>query len=116
MGNPAQHSGDESGARNVTIGGDAASNLIVSGSGNTIFVNAAQFMQTPEARRRLRMLAVLAAPIANQRGDGPPDGKLLNVWAEWERLRQATNLAYDRLARKGAPWAFVRLVPPTADE
>jgi hypothetical protein len=80
-----------------------------------IVVSAAEFAREPRARGYLRMLAVLASPIANTRGDGPPTGRSLDVWSEWERLRQATDRARDVVNETGAPWAVVRLVPPTAD-
>ncbi len=80
-----------------------------------IVVSAAEFAGEPRARHYLRMLAVLAAPVTNARGDGPPDGRSLNVWGEWERLRQATEHAHDVVDERGAPWAVVRLAPPTAE-
>jgi hypothetical protein len=80
-----------------------------------IVVSAAEFAREPRARRYLRLLAVLAAPVANARGDGPTEGRSLDVWGEWERLRQATDRARDVVNETGAPWAVVRLVPPTAE-
>lgn len=80
-----------------------------------VVISAAEFAREPRARRYLRMLAVLASPIANARGDGPPDGRSLDVWSEWEQLRQATERARDVVDETGAPWAVVRLVPPSAE-
>lgn len=80
-----------------------------------VVVNAAEFASEERARSYLRMLAVLSAPVANECGDDRPDGRVLDVWGEWERLRQATDQARDPVSGQGAPWAVVRLVPPTAE-
>jgi len=80
-----------------------------------IVVNAEEFARRPDTRHYLRMLAVLAAPIANADGSGPPEGRALDLWGEWERLRAATERARDPVDEKGAPWAVVRLVPPSSD-
>ena len=88
--------------------------LIVTGSGNVITVPAAGFLRDERARHHLRMLAVLAAPVANRVGHGPPDGPPLDVWGEWERLRGAVEAA-DPVTQGAAAWAVVRLAGPTAE-
>lgn len=64
-------------------------------------------------RHRLRMLAVLAAPVAGAKG-GRPIGQPLDVWGEWERLRAAIGVR-DALDGGGVPWAVARLTPATAE-
>ena len=97
----------------VHAGGAILSSLIVAGSGNTITIGAAEFVRTAQARHYLRMLAVIAAPVANAAGD-PPDGPPLDVWGEWERLRGAVEAA-DPVTRGAAAWAVVRLAAPSAE-
>jgi hypothetical protein len=80
-----------------------------------IVVNAAEFAREPRARAYLRLLAVLATPLSNTAGDGPPAGRPLDVWGEWERLSEAAGRARDVVGGRGVAWAMVRLAPPTAD-
>ena len=81
---------------------------------NVTNIAAAAFAASEQARRYLRMLAVIAAPVANGAGDGPPGGPPLDVWGEWERLRGAIE-GGDPVTRAAAPWAVVRLAEPTAE-
>ncbi|MBK9712490.1 MAG: CHAT domain-containing protein [Kouleothrix sp.] len=81
---------------------------------NVVF-DAAGFAGEPRARAYLRLLAVLATPLSDARGDGPPTGRPLDVWGEWERLQEATGRARDAVGGRGVPWAMVRLAPPTPD-
>ncbi len=67
----------------------------------------------PSPARYLRALAVVAAPVRNRLGDGPPAGAPLDVWGRWSRLEQAIRSASDPVTGAGAPWALVRLHPPT---
>jgi len=62
-------------------------------------------------RHRLRLLAVLAAPVCNETGDDPPS-QPLDVWGEWERLKLAASIR-DPESRRGVPWSLYRLAPPT---
>jgi CHAT domain len=80
-----------------------------------IVLNAAEFAGAPQARSYLRLLAVLATPLSNARGDGPPLGRPLDVWGEWERLSEAATRVRDPVGGQGAPWAMVRLAPPADD-
>lgn len=66
-----------------------------------------------EPGRYLRALAVVAAPVRNMYGDGPPDGAPLDVWGRWSTLEGAIRSASDAVTGTGAPWALVRLNPPT---
>ena len=81
---------------------------------NVTYASAAGFAGSEQARGYLRMLAVIAAPVANRGGNGPSDGPPLDVWGEWERLRGAFEGA-DPVTRAAAPWAVVRLAEPTAE-
>lgn len=63
-------------------------------------------------RHHLRMLVVLATPIASAKG-GPPNGAPLDFWGEWERLAEGLG-ARDAIDGGAAPWAAGRLAPPTA--
>jgi len=69
----------------------------------------------PAPVRYLRALAVVAAPVRNVRGDGPPGGVPLDVWGRWTKLEQAIRSASDPVTGAGAPWALVRLHPPTRE-
>ncbi len=61
-----------------------------------IVYNAAEFAGARRVRSYLRLLAVLATPLSNARGDGPPLGRPLDVWGEWERLSDAAARARPR--------------------
>ena len=99
----------------VTIGGDATANVIISGSGNVVYAGARDMPRWPQFSRYLRMLAVIASPVANPAGDGDPDGATLDVWGEWERLCNAVSSAHDAVAGRTAAWAIVRLTPPSLE-
>ena len=77
--------------------------------------SAAEFANQPASRSYLRMLALLATPLANAADNGPPIGRPLDVWGEWERLVAAARAARDPVSGVGAPWAIVRLAPPTVE-
>lgn len=64
----------------------------------------------------LRMLAVLASPIANAAGDRPPEHPTLDGEGEWERLCQAAKTIIDPVNNSTAPWAIVRLDPPNVEK
>ena len=79
---------------------------------------AAQFVTGPDAFRYVRMLAVLPAPVANEKGNGPPDSQVLEIggiWSEWQIFSKAIEHSYDKIGGKSAAWAVVRLVPPTPE-
>jgi len=69
----------------------------------------------PSPGRYLRALAVVAAPVRNEQCDGPPGGVPLDVWGRWSKLEQAIRSASDPVTGAGAPWALVRLHPPTRE-
>ena len=52
--------------------GSILNSLIVTGSGNAIYISAEAFARSPEACNYLRMLAVIAAPAAAADGVNPP--------------------------------------------
>lgn len=83
----------------------------ISGNNTDVF-NAGQFAKASKARNYLRMLVVLAAPIASK-SDDRHQNHPLDVQREWEQLRRATDRAHDPGNSISAPWAVVRLVPPT---
>ncbi|MCX6033317.1 MAG: C25 family cysteine peptidase [Chloroflexi bacterium] len=89
--------------------------LIVTGSGNDIHISAEAFARSPEARNYLRMLAVIAAPVAAADGVNTPLSPPLDVWGEWERLRAALDGPTDPVAGEAAAWAVVRLAEPTIE-
>ncbi|NUQ39316.1 MAG: tetratricopeptide repeat protein, partial [Caldilineales bacterium] len=72
--------------------------------------------QAPAAAEsgHLRLLALIASPLSNAAGDGPPQGQQLDVWGEWERLRQSIAAAHDPVNRRAAPWEVIRQAPSTA--
>ena len=91
------------------------SSLIVTGSGNTIHISAEAFARSPEARNYLRMLVVIAAPVAAADGVTTPLSPPLDVWGEWERLCAGLDGPIDPVAGKAAAWAVVRLAEPTPE-
>jgi CHAT domain-containing protein len=62
----------------------------------------------------LRLLAVVSAPVVGATVDDPPPAPL-NLWLEWHTLEQAIQGAWDEVSGQGAPWAVIRLNPPTSD-
>ncbi len=76
----------------------------------TITVDTGAFQATREARERLRMLALLPAPVADAKGDKPPQHAHLDLLGEWQRLHSALEWWGAR-----APWAVARLWPPTLE-
>ena len=93
------------------IGGDVACSTIIAGPVH-IHWTAATAPTRPEFRRLLRMLAVVAAPVVGFTEADPPPAPL-DLWAEWRRLEEAVRSAGDVVRDQGAPWAVVRLNPPT---
>ena len=82
------------------------------GTGHIYVGTAAEAPRRPEFRRYLRMLAVVAAPVVGATVDDPPPVSL-DLWAEWRRLEEAACGAWDEVRGQGAPWAIIRLNPPT---
>ena len=66
--------------------------------------NIVQQAQAARERQPLRVLAVIAAPVAGQRENDPPPASLSGR-AEWKALRASTKIA---------PMLLARLRPPTA--
>ena len=87
-------------ANEVNIGGDAVGRDKIINITN----NIAQQAQAVRERQPLRVLAVIAAPVAGQREADPPPASLSGR-AEWKALRAAT---------KVTPMLLARLRPPTA--
>jgi hypothetical protein len=85
---------------NTSIGGD------VVGHDKIIHItnNIVQQAQAAKERQPLRVLAVIAAPVAGQRESDPPPASLSGR-AEWKALRAST---------KVTPMLLARLRPPTA--
>ena len=87
-------------ANEVNIGGDAVGRDKIINITN----NIAQQAQAVKERQPLRVLALIAAPVAGQREADPPPASLSGR-AEWKALRAAT---------KVTPMLLARLRPPTA--
>ena len=87
-------------ANDMTIGGDAVGRDKIINITNHI----AQQAQAAKERQPLRVLAVIAAPVAGQREVDPPPASLSGR-AEWKALRAST---------KVTPMLLARLRPPTA--
>ena len=98
-----------------TTASSILNSLIVTGSGHTIHISADAFARSPEARNYLRMLVVIAAPVAAADGVSPPLSPPLDVWGEWERLRAGLEVPIDPVAGAAAAWAVVRLAEPTPE-
>lgn len=86
---------------NIGAGGDVAGSILVSGSHNVVTLSAVQAAQTPELRRYLRMLTVIASPIADETQRKPPASPPLDHYeqarerfiAVGSRLGEANTLA-----------------------
>lgn len=89
----------------VAIGGDVGGDV-------HIHWTPAEAPNLPQFKRYLRMLAVVAAPVVGAMVDDPPPARL-DLWAEWRRLEESIRGAWDEVLGQGAPWAIVRLNPPT---
>ena len=100
------------GQQGIAIGGHVTSSVVATGPVH-IHWTAATAPTRPEFKRYLRMLAVVAAPVVGLVNDPPPAP--LDLWGEWQRLEQTIRSAWDRVKGQGAPWAVVRLNPPTRD-
>jgi len=99
------------GGQGIAIGGHVASSVVATGPVH-VHWTAATAPTRPEFKRYLRMLAVVAAPVVGFTVNDPPPAPL-DLWGEWQRLEQAIRSAWDRVKGQGAPWAVVRLNPPT---
>jgi len=99
------------GLQSVAIGGSVTGSTIITGPVH-IHWTATGAPTRAEFRRYLRMLAVVAAPVVGYTEDDPPPAPL-DLWAEWRRLEEAIRGAWDVVRGQGAPWAAVRLNPPT---
>ncbi len=62
----------------------------------------------------LRLLVVIAAPVCGKNPSEPP-GQPLDVWGEWRRFREAFDRSRDPVQDHAAPYAVVRLFPPTLE-
>ena len=82
---------------------------------NVTYASAAGFAASEQARNYLRMLVVIAAPVAAADGVTTPLSPPLDVWGEWERLRAGLDVPIDPVAGQGAAWAVVRLAEPTPE-
>lgn len=89
--------------------------LIVTGSGNVIHIGPDAFARSEEARNYLRLLVVIAAPVAAADGVNTPLSPPLDVWGEWERLRASLDGPIDPVEGIAAAWAVVRLAEPTPE-
>ncbi len=61
---------------------------------------------------RLRVLAVISAPVLGSVGDVPPAMRL-DIWREWQNLADAIKAPHPD--GRGKPIALTRLMPPTSD-
>ena len=84
------------------------------GPGHIYLGRASEAPKRPEFKRYLRLLAVVAAPAVGATVDDPPPAPL-DLWAEWRRLEKSIRGAWDEVRGQGAPWAVVRLNPPTRE-
>jgi len=62
----------------------------------------------------LRLLVVIAAPVCGKNPNEPPS-QPLDVWGEWRRFREAFDHSRDPVQDHAAPYAVVRLFPPTLE-
>ena len=99
------------GQQGIAIGGHVVGSLVATGPVH-VHWTAATAPTRPEFKRYLRMLAVVAAPVVGLTVDDPSPAPL-DLWGEWRRLAEAIRSAWDRVKGQGAPWAAVRLNPPT---
>jgi len=99
------------GQQGIAIGGHVIGSLVATGPVH-VHWTAATAPTRPEFKRYLRMLAVVAAPVVGLTVNDPPPAPL-DLWGEWQRLEQAIRSAWDWVKGQGAPWAVVRLNPPT---
>ncbi|MDZ7307307.1 MAG: tetratricopeptide repeat protein [candidate division KSB1 bacterium] len=69
---------------------------------------------SPQLRHYLRLLVVIAAPVCGKTENDPP-AQPLDVWGEWQRFSQALKHSRDPVHDRAAPYAVVRLFPPTLE-
>ena len=74
---------------------------------NQVSVIQAAYAQRRDLRHMLRVLVVLAAPVAGTHPGDPPPARL-DLRAEWKQLTAAVR-------RSQTPIALIRLTPPTLD-
>ena len=97
----------------IAVGGDVVDSVIITGDYySRVYLTPAEATVLPEVRRRLRILAVIAAPATGSRPRTPP-GAPLNVWAEWQALLRGIEQAADAVTGEAPAWAVVRMAPPT---
>ncbi len=87
----------------ISVGGSATGSIFITGERNVIHLGEGR-----EGDRRppdVRMLTVIAAPLADKSGQEPPRHSPLNVWMEWERLSKAFP--------RGANWEVAAHHPAT---
>jgi hypothetical protein len=89
----------------IAVGGDVGGDV-------HIHWTSTEAPNRPQFKRYLRMLAVVAAPVVGATVSDPPPAPL-DLWAEWRRLEESIRGAWDEVHGRGAPWAVVRLNPPT---
>jgi hypothetical protein len=98
----------------IAARGDVVHTAPIAGNHGRISLTPAQATALPEVQRRLRMLAIIAAPATGpQPGTSP--GAPLNVWAEWRALVAGIQQAADAVTGGTPAWAVMRLTPPTPD-
>ncbi len=93
--------------RTVSIGGNVTGSFVIAGNGNVVNLGGGAAQAAEAEPPVLRVLVVIASPIADASGEAGPGHAPLNVWREWDQLRLA--LPSD------ARWEIVRLLPPTVE-
>jgi hypothetical protein len=73
-----------------------------------------EFRAPEQLQQYLRLLVIIAAPVCGKKENEPPS-QPLDVWGEWRRFAQAFEHSRDRVQGKAAPYAVVRLFPPTLE-
>jgi tetratricopeptide (TPR) repeat protein len=73
-----------------------------------------EFRAPEQLQQYLRLLVIIAAPVCGKKENEPPS-QPLDVWGEWRRFAQAFERSRDRVHGKAAPYAVVRLFPPTLE-
>ncbi len=91
----------------ISVGGNVESSIFIAGNGNVVNLGGGAAQPEPVGPASLRVLVVIASPIADRQGQSWPEHPPLNVWQEWKRVRAAIP--------PHVPWEIVRLHPPTHD-
>ncbi|MGH7600228.1 MAG: CHAT domain-containing protein [bacterium] len=71
-------------------------------------------LSSQQLQQYLRLLVIIAAPVCGKEEYEPPS-QPLDVWGEWRRFAQAFEHSRDRVQGRAAPYAVVRLFPPTLE-